>query len=204
MGSWRPGDEDGGPQGAQRPHALQVGLDEAVAVAPQGVEVREVREERPEQIADQCRAAFGQPHDRAVDGLPHGSVQFHAQAVGIEREEPIEGDVGHGLGLAHGDAGVLGGDAAGVGSERVEPDAGGPHAQRADARVVGLAELVVLLGHVGGPVLLEEVHPADVVDVGLGGDDVVGGAGPDGIEDPLVVRRLESHAGVDDHPPACR
>ncbi len=43
--------------------------------------------------------------------------------------------------------------------------------------IVGLADLVVLLGDVGGAGLSEEVHPADVVHVGLGGDDGVGGSG---------------------------
>ena len=45
----------------------------------------------------------------------------------------------------------------------------------------------------------EQVDAADVVDVGLGGDDVVRRARADGVEDPLVVRRLVAHAGVDDH-----
>ncbi len=199
-----PGDEDLGPEGAHGPHALQIGLDEAVPVPPQGVEVREMGEEGPEEIADQRGAALGQPHDRTVDRLPHCCVQFQAQAVDVEFEQLVERDVGHRFGLAHRHAGVFGGDAARVGSQRVEPDPRGAHAQGSDAGVVGLAQLVVLLGHVGGAVLPEEVHPADVVDVGLRGDDVVGRTRPDGIEDPLVVGRLEAHAGVDDDAPAVR
>ena len=53
------GDEDLGPQGAHGTHALQIGLDEAVPVPPQGVEVREMGEEGPEQIADQRGAPLG-------------------------------------------------------------------------------------------------------------------------------------------------
>ena len=43
-----------------------------------------------------------------------------------------------------------------------------------------------------------------VIDVGLRGDDVVGGTRADGVEDPLVVRRLVAHAGVDDDPAVVR
>ena len=85
-------------------------------------------------------------------------MQFEAEPVSVYLVEPVERDVGHGLGLAHGDAGVLGGNTAGIGPERVEPDAGGPHAQHPDPGVVGLAELIVPLGHIGGALLLEEVH----------------------------------------------
>ena len=41
-----------------------------------------------------------------------------------------------------------------------------------------------------------------MVDVGLRGDDVVGRAGPHGVEDPLVMRCLEAHARVHDDAPA--
>ena len=107
-----------------------------------------MREEGPEEIADQRGAALGEPHDGTVDRLPHGGVELQAQAVDVEFEELVERHVGHRLGLAHRHAGILGGDAARIGPERVEPDTGGAHAQGADAGVVGLAELVVLLGDV--------------------------------------------------------
>jgi hypothetical protein len=40
--------------------------------------------------------------------------------------------------------------------------------------------------------------------MGLGGDDVMGGSGPHGVEHPLVVWGLEAEARVDDHPSAVR
>ncbi len=45
-------------------------------------------------------------------------------------------------------------------------------------------------------------HATDVVDMGLGGDDVGGGPGTDGVEHPLVMGRLVPQPGVHDHPTA--
>ena len=120
----------------------------------------------------------------------------------VRAEPVVEEDVGRRLGLGHRHARVLLVDALGVGAQHVEPDPGGAHAQTLDALVVGLAGRVVGLRDVGGAGLLEQVDATDVVDVGLGRDDVVRRPRADGVEDPLVVRRLVAHAGVDDHPPA--
>ena len=138
----------------------------------------------------------------AVDRFAYRGDQLDPQTVDVDSESFVEGDVGNRLGLTHRHAGVLLGDATGVDAQHVEPDAGGPHSQVADAGVVGLASLVVGLGQVGGFRLLEQIDAANVVHVALRRHDVVRGPGPDSVEDPLVVRRLESHAGVDDHPPA--
>jgi hypothetical protein len=163
-----------------------------------------VRKEWSQQVADQCGALLGQPHDAAVDGLPDGRDELHAEAVDGEAESVVEGDIWYGGVLAHRHARVLLGDPDGIGPEHVEPDARGAHPKRLDAGVVGLAREVVGLREVGGARLAEQAHATDVVDMGLGGDDVMGGPGPHGVEHPLVVWGLEAEARVDDHPAAVR
>ena len=144
------GDQHLGAQLAHHPVGRELGLDEAVLVAADRVEVREVREQRAEQVADERDPVLGQPHDAAVDRLAHRGEQLDAQPVDGEAEAVVEDDVGRRHRLRHRHAGVLLVDALRVGAEHVEPDAGGAHAQALDALVVGLARRVVRLGDVGG------------------------------------------------------
>ena len=89
--------------------------------------------------------------------------------------------------------------------EHVEPDAGRAHAQAADAGVVGLTGRVVGLGHVDGAGLPEQVDATDMVDVGLGGDDVVAsGPGRTASNTRLWCGASKPMPRVDDDPAAAR
>ena len=122
-----PGDEHRGPELANGADGSEVGLDHTVAVAPQRVEVRKVREERSHQVADETDAVLGKPHDAAVDGLAAGrGHDLEIDVADAESEATIEGDVGDGLVLAHGDTRVLGRDLPRPSSADVEPDGGCP------------------------------------------------------------------------------
>ena len=50
------------------------------------------------------------------------------------------------------------------------------------------------------PIEITTARIAQMIDVALGGHDEVGRPGPDGVEDALVMRCLETHARVDDDP----
>jgi hypothetical protein len=73
-----------------------------------------------------------------------------------------------------------------------------------DALVIALAGTIGSVRNHLRALLLETVDASDVIDVPLGKNDVAQRASINGIEQPLVMRRLESHAGVDDDVPLRR
>ena len=180
MGSWRPVTSTSGRSARTVRFGRQLRLDEAVLVAADGVEVREVREERAEEVADQRDAVLGQPDDGSSRSSPRrrrcSSIRSPS-TVRSSRSSNVMSGVG--CGLAHR---ARRGSPWRCGVASVPSMSNQMPAVRMrsalDARVVGLAGRVVRLGDVGGARLLEQVDAADVVDVGLGGDDVVGRARP--------------------------
>ena len=95
-----PGDQHLGAQLADQSVRRHLRLDEAVTVAADGVDVREVREQRAEQVAHHRDAVFGQPHDGAVDRLADRGVQLDAQPVDVEGDAVVEQRSGFGTDCA--------------------------------------------------------------------------------------------------------
>ena len=138
----------------------------------------------------------GKPDDTAVDGLAaRGGDELEVELADAEAEATIEGDVGDRLCPG---AWSTPGFSAAISRARRPLTSNQMAAVRSrrcgDAGVVVLAGPVVGLGHVPGAGLSEQPDAADVVDMGLGGDDIRGGAGAHGVEDALVVRGLVAHA----------
>ena len=178
----------------------EVGLGEPVLVAAQRVEVREVREQRPEEVGEQRNPVLRQPDDAAVDGLAAGrGVELELELADAQREPRIEREIGHRPILALGSAGVPARELADHPRELAEPDQGGPGAEPRDPRVVGLTRGVHRLRDITRSRLAEQRDAAHVVDVPLRGDHVGRRPGMDRVEQVLVVRRLPAHARVHDH-----
>jgi hypothetical protein len=190
--------------GLEREHAVE-GVDEreglAVAVAADRHQVREMSEERAEEVAREADAVVGKPHDHRVPGLAARSrQQLEAHASELECVAILEGDrrLGSRLG-GHLAAEVLAHVGVGSGDGLREGEAAAAGPEGGDAGVVLLVGRVVLLAHDLGRGLSQQVHAAHVVHVALGEEDEADRAGVHRVVVALVDRRLEAHPGVDDH-----
>ena len=187
-----PGDEDLGIEADHAVDGMEVRDRAADLVAPDGVEVRDVAEQRTGEVPGEHGAILGQPHHERVGGLaPRRRVELEATAAEGERVSVDEG--------------------------------GGDHRLRRLVRAIEVAEIAApeLLGATGeerlqAPPVLADVgvvrlrdglHPGsvelrpstDVIGVTLGEHDHPERVVAHRSEAPLDLRRLEVHAGVDQH-----
>jgi hypothetical protein len=195
------GDQQFRLEGADAPQRLEVRFDLPVAVAPDRVEVGEVREQRTEHVAREQDGMLRQPGDATVDGFAaRCRMQFDAQAAELEIVMVIEADVRDrhilrwrcrrtGRALCH------------RGKHLAEPDASLRLAYPLDACVVALALREVPLGDELRRRLAEMRDTADMVDVPLRQDDIRRRPRADRIEEALVRQRFEAHPRVDDESP---
>ena len=169
----------------------------AVAVAADCYEVREVPEQRAEDVAGEQDPVLRQPyHERIARFGAVAGDQLELRPAELEVEALAEEDVGFRLRLFGRRRSARALHAA----ERLrEREGRAPLAKRREPRVVGLMLGVVRLGDHERAGLLEQVDAAHVIDVPLGEHDVLHSARVDRIEIGLMDGRFEAHAGVDHH-----
>ena len=196
------GDQHLGRSARTVSHRGQVGLGEPVAVAPQRVEVREVGEQRPEEVADEGDAVLRAARRRRQSTVSPPGVEISSTLEVADgqrergRRRGCRASAGPGPSARRGSRSSQAADD--LGPSWPNQITAVREAEALDAQVVGLAGRVVRPGRRTGARLAEQPDAADVVDVGLRGDDVRRRARADGVEHALVVRGLEAHAGVDD------